>query len=226
MKTKLLAIIIAAVLLVGAGTGIGILIYCNQPYNVAGSAILGALDDFGERDEIEPIVNILTQGSADFSFDKIKNGDTDLLNGGTIEGKIYFSDSAFMLENLLIENDNGKVSGDFYVSDEMIYVSEDEILENAYGLKYKDIVDELEDSIFAYGADSEYAFQDEEEYERLIKALECLNDGNFEKDAEKLAKKLAKKAWKIACDNFEFETENDKVRVGGERERQSGKHHY
>ncbi len=218
MKTKLLAIIIAAVLLLGAGAGIGVAIYCNQPYNVAGNAILNAFDDLSERDEIEPIANILTKGSVDFAVNEMKNDDTDLLAGGKFLGKLYFSDKAFMLEDLLIENDMGKISGDIYVSDKLAYVSEDEILENAYGLKYKDIVDELEDSIFAYGSDSEYAFQDEEEYEKLIKALECLNDGNFEKDAEKLAKKLAKKAWKIACDNFEFETENDKVRVGGERE--------
>ena len=46
MKTKVLAIIIAAGLLLGVGTGIGFAIYGNLPQNVAATAIFNAIDDF------------------------------------------------------------------------------------------------------------------------------------------------------------------------------------
>ncbi len=219
MKTKVLAIIIAAVLLLGLGTGIGFAIYGNLPQNVAATAIFNAIDDFGDRDEIKPIVKTLTKGSFEFALNELKSGEEDILEDGALSGKMYFSKDALMLENFEFKAGEFGLSGDIYLSEDLLYVSEDEILKNAYGVKFKDIVDDLEDSIFAYGSGSEYAIPDEQAYENLISALNALNDEKMHKDAEKIGEKLYKKMWKIACDNFEFESEKDEIKVGGSREK-------
>lgn len=219
MKLKLLAIIIAAVLLVGAGTGIGIAVYANQPENVVEAAISDLFDDLLDRDEIKPLYNTLSGGSLDVAISSAKMDETDLLDGGSISGKLYFSDDAFMIEGLNVKYGDNKINGDLYFSNEMVYVSEKEILGGAYGVKLKQIADEIKDSIFAFGSESKYAITDEEEYEAFIDAIDSVGDGKLKKDAEKLFNKLADKFWDIAGDNFEFESEVEKVRVGGTREK-------
>ena len=217
MKTKVLAIIIAAVLLVGAGTGIGFAIYANLPQNAAATAIFNAIEDFGKRDEIKPIIKVLENGSLEFAVNKLEYEEEDFFEDSEFSGKMYFSSDAFMLKNFNLKTGSLNVSGDVYLSDDMIYVSENEILKNAYGAKFKDFADDFAGSIFAYGSGSEYAMTNQEQYDKIISAFEVLNDDDMQKDAEKLVEKLYKKIWKIACDNFEFESENDEVKVGGER---------
>lgn len=219
MKTKVLAIIIAAILLVGAGTGIGFAIYANLPQNAAASAIFNAIEDFGKRDEIKPIIQVLEKGSLEFAVNKMEHEDEDLFEDSALSGKMYFSKDAFMLKNFELKSGSFNVSGDVYLSEDMLYLSENEILSNAYGVKFKDFADDFADSIFAYGSGSDYAITDQEQYDKIISALEVLNDDDMQKDAEKLVEKLYKKIWKIACDNFEFESEKDEVKIGGEREK-------
>ena len=219
MKTKVLAIIIAAVLLIGAGTGIGFAIYGNLPQNAAATAIFGAIEDFGERDEIKPIVKMLTGGSFEFSLNELKEGDEDILEDGKFSGKMYFSKDAFMLQNLEFNTGDFAIAGDIYISEDLLYISEDELLKNAYGIELKKIVEDFEDSIFAYGSDSEYAIPDEETHNDIVSALSAAQDTKMQKEAQKIAEKLYKKMWKIACDNFEFESENEEIKVGGSKEK-------
>ena len=219
MKIKLIAIIVAAVMLVGVGTGVGVAIYTNLPQNVAANAVMGAFEELLERDEVKPLYNTLTKGSITASVEGVTQDDVDLLNGITASGKMYFSNKAFMLEDFQLEYDDFKVKGDLYVSEDMLYFSEDEIIQNAYGIKLDEIAKDLEDSIFAFDSGSDYAIPDEETYDMIISMFEDMDYEEMQKDAEKLYKKHFKELWKIACDNFEFESENDEIRIGGEKEK-------
>ena len=219
---KILAIILAALVFVGAGTGIAFAIISNRPQNVAISAIVNAVEDIAERDEVAPMYNMLKQGSLTMSVDKITMNDEDVLGGAKFSGKMYFSKDAFMMEDIKVNYGDIKIDADYYVSEDFIYISEEEIFDAAYGVKFSDIAEELKDSIFAYGSGSDYAIPDEEMYNKVIEILEAIEElevKEMKKDVEKLAKKLTKEVWKIACDNFEFESEKDEVRINGEKEK-------
>lgn len=218
MKIKIIAIIVAVVLVAGIGAGVGFSIYNNMPENVAARAVSGAVEDIFERDEIEPICKMLTGGSLSLSVGEISSDTEGVLFDGSISGKIYFSKNALMLKDARFEYEDISVSGDAYVSDEMLYISESEILEGAYGVRFEDFARDLENSIFAYGSDSDYAFEDQEMYDRIIEYFEDFESSeDMEKDAEKLLKKHGKELWKIVCDNVEFEVETDNVRLNGEK---------
>ena len=219
---KIIAIILAALVFVGAGTGIAFAIISNRPQNVAITAIINAVEEIAERDEVAPIYSMLKQGSLTMSVDKITMNGEDVLDGAKFSGKMYFSKDAFMMEDIKVNYGNIKIDADYYISKDFVYVSEEEIFDAAYGVKFSDLAEELKDSIFAYGSGSDYAIPDEEIYNQVIDVLEALEEleiDEMKKDAEKLAKKLTKEVWKIACDNFEFESEKDEVRINGEKQK-------
>ncbi len=219
---KLLAFILAALIFAGAGTGIAFAIIGNRPQNIVRSAIADALEDVVERDDIKPVYNMFKRGSLSVSVDKMTKGDVDLLEGANFSGKMYFSKDAFMMENLKINYGELKIDADMYYSSDLIYMSEEELFDAAYGVRLDELAEDLKDSIFAYGSGSDYAIPDEETWNEVIESLEKLEEldsKELKKDAEKLAKKLFKKAWKIACDNFEFESEKDEVRINGKKEK-------
>ena len=64
---KIIAIILAALVFVGAGTGIAFAIISNRPQNVAITAIINAVEEIAERDEVAPIYSMLKQGSLTMS---------------------------------------------------------------------------------------------------------------------------------------------------------------
>ena len=197
MKTKLIAIILAVVFLVGAGSIIGVAAYNNSPKTVAIKAIENAIEATLEREEVQPLYNMLKGGSLSFNVSKIEEDGDDLLEGGSISGKLYFSQDALMLDDFKSDAYGIDVSGKIYLSDEMFYVSEDEYLGGAYGFEFDKLAKDFADSIFAYGSDSVYAIEDEEIYEAIIEALEKLDNEKIKKDSEKLLKKLLGELWKI-----------------------------
>ena len=215
MKLKTIAIILAIALILGALGGVGITVYRNMPENATALALSGLLKDALARDEIAPIYQLLTGGSVSASANSIKFNDEEIFSGKA-SGKLYFSKNALALENFSLSISDFNLSADAYISNEMIYVSEDEILDGAYGLKFDDLARELENSIFAYGSGSNYAIPDEEIYNMIIDALENTDNDQLTKDFEALVKTLAKDLWEIACENVEFEATKTKERLGGQ----------
>ena len=224
MKTTTIIIIIvvvACVLLGALAGGVGIAAIANQPEIVAANALKGALTDIFERQELKAINKTLTQGSVTVSVDGVKCGEEDLMDGMKVSGKVYFSEAkkAVMIEDLVIKDDEHKIQGTVYVSEDMVFISEEEIIKGAYGAKFNDLADDLADSIFAYGSGSEYAIPDKETYETIINVLEGINNEKMQKDAEKVLEELEKEAIKAMKKNFEFTSENEEVRIDGNREK-------
>ena len=218
MKTKLVAIILSAVLLLG-GAAVGLTVYNNTPEFVARNAILGMFQDLIKRDEINPLYNMITQGSLEASVSEFTEDGEDLLEDTSIAGKLYFSKEAFMLENADVKLFGGDfhASGDIYLSDELIYIKEDHILGGAYGITPKELSADLRSSIFAPDSGSEYAIPDEEVFDAITETSDSADLDAMKKDAEKLLKKYIKQAWKIICDDAEFDSETTDVRLNGEK---------
>ncbi len=211
MKIRWIVLAVAVVLL--ASGGLGVYLYAHTPENAVFSAVVDTFDDALARDEVAPMYHVLERGSIAVSIDELADEDYDLLEGGRISGKVYFSQKGLMIEGADVQYDDFALSGDLYVSDEMIYVNEEEIIKGAYGAKYADLADDFANSIFAYGSGSDYAIEDEEAYDAILRALESMDNSDMSKDAEKLVKRLVQDAWDIVCDNADFESKNKKVRL-------------
>lgn len=231
MKNAVLIIIIsvvaAAVLLAGIAIGAVSAIFANRPENVAATALMGAAEGLTERQEIKPLINTFSKGSVTASVKDITLDGEDMMEGFEVSGKVYFSekDRAFMIEDLLVKKQSSKIMGDVYVSPEMVYVYEQEILGEGYGVELGKLTDDFRNSIFAHGSGSDYEISDEITYNQIIDILEIAdqaaamsNDKQMQKDAEKVIEEIYTQAWKIAGDNFEFTSENDEVRIAGTRE--------
>lgn len=223
LKNKILALVIAIAVVVCGVTTTVVAVVANTPENVAVKAVMGALEDFVEREEIEPIYNMLTGGSVEASMTEITYGDGENEESMDIvlSGKIYFDleKEAIMLEKIKAEMEGVDVEGSAYISKDFLYINEENYLGGAYGVSVKDLADELKDSIFNPENDSEYAL-DEETFDSIIESLEALEKADFDKmqkDAEKILNKYIKKFWSIVCDHAEFESETKEVKLGGER---------
>lgn len=218
MKTKLVAILLSAVLLLGGAT-IGLAVYNNTPEVLARNAILGMFQDLIQRDEINPLYNMVTQGSLEVSMSEFQEDGEDLLDNTALSGKLYFSKKALMLENADVKLFGGDfhASGNIYISDELIYIKEDHILGGAYGISPQELSGDLKNSIFAPDSGSEYAFPDEEIFDAITETSDSANLEEMKKDAEELLKKYIKQVWKIICDDAEFDSETTDVRLNGEK---------
>ena len=226
MKTKLLIILAAILVIAIGGTVVGASI-ANSPENVAASSIASIFTDFLAREEIKPLCDTLTQGSIGFSVDSVKpeaeEGESvvDYLKDSSVSGKLYFSKEALMLSDFEAKFKDIKFAGDVYVSENLIYVNEENVLEGAYGVEIKSFAEDLADSIFAPDSNSKYAL-DEDTYDQIIEMLDALSESSenneaMQKDAEKLFEKLFKDLWDIVADNAEIESESEEIRLGGEK---------
>lgn len=216
MKTKLLVLILSAVVLLGGAVGVAA--YVNSPEIVAINAVLNVVEDFTQRDEINPLYNMVTQGSLEASASKIEQDGENIMEGSSVSGKIYFSKDALMLQNLDVKLfEDFYASGDIYLSKELIYIKEDEIIGEAYGVKPEEFATDLANSIFAANSGSDYAIPDEDLYDSLTKSTDDMDIDSMQKDAEKLLKKYAKELWKIVCEHAEFTSRNKDVRLNGEK---------
>lgn len=193
--------------------------FLNSPEVVAYRALRGAVIDFTEREEIEPLLNTFKKGSAEFNLNKITMGN-EVPFDGQASGKLYFSSNAFtgnafMLSDFTFKYDSIDINGDLYISDEEIYVEESQVLQGAYGAKLDELADDLSKSIFAPSSNSQYAL-DQETYDIIIKALESLEDNDvFSKDSEKLSKKVGKDISKIIMSYAETNSEIKEVTIDG-----------
>ena len=143
---KIFAIILCALLSLGL---IASAVLYYSPQATAINAVVGATKDFAKRDEISPLYQMLKEGSLEFSASEVKQNDENLLEDSSLSGKIYFSKDAMMYENINIKLSNLlDISGNMYFSNDLIYIEEDTILNGAYGMKPKNFVSDLENSIY------------------------------------------------------------------------------
>ena len=225
IASTVVAMILLASMVIGA-LGIGATLIANKPENVAAAAIKGTMDGLLDRKEIKPLLNTLSKGSITASVSDIMYEGEDMMDGFEVSGKVYFSEAkkSLMIEDLIIQQEANKLQGDVYISPELAYVYEQNVLDGAYGAEFGRLTEEFKNSIFAYNSGSEYAI-DYESYEEIVDMLEIAdqamllaNDEKMQKEAEKVSTELYTKAWKIACDNFKFDSENGEVRIDGELE--------
>ena len=214
MKKILISLIVLVA--VCSAVLVGITVYMNQPEAVAIRAITGSVTQFVERDEIAFAYDTVRQGSIDFSVKEWEDEDGyDELEGGSVSGKLYFSDSSLMLKDFYLDLYDVKLDGNVYLSDEMVYVEENEILGEAYGVNFSDLASIFDKSIFSYDANSAYSLP--EDVSDTIANYDHENSLAMKKDAEALAKKLIMDLWDSFCENASIESEIKEVRIGGEK---------
>ena len=218
MKLKVLIIIAVCVFIVGAGVFVGIAIYNNIPETVTINAVVGVFDDVFEREEIAPLVSTVQKGSVQVSMNKLSvDGKSSDIK---VDGKIYFSKKAIMVDELLVYLDDMRISGNAYVSEDMIYVNETEILDKSIGIVKGELADDFSHSIFACGSGSDYAIAEKEDYEKILEILKCYDSVDidaFSKDAKKLIALYIKELWKIFCEHAEFTSKTDEIMLANEK---------
>ena len=198
---------------------IGVLIYINTPAVVAARAVSKFANDLVDRNEFSAISQTLTNGSIEASLSSITVDDNEVFEDASVSGKMYFATDAFMLENFLININDFKLSGDVYLSSDLVYIQEDEILDGAYGIEKDSFADDLRGSIFAYNSGSDYEiFDDEGLYNALLQAYDDPQDEAMMKDAEKIVKNYTKEFYKIVCKYADFESKNDQVKIDGKKQ--------
>ena len=213
-------IVAAAACVTVAGGGVTGAVVANTPKAVTSNALSGMVEDVLARQEIEPLYNMLKQGSLEASLSSVKSDGVEQLQNASISGKIYFSKDAFMAEDVKVKYGSLNIAGQAYISSDLIYVQEDNVLGDAYGINIKSLAKDLEDSIFAYGSGSKYAIQDEEAYEKLIETLDqSLKFDKMRKDLEKIGKKYVKKIAKIVMNNAEYSSETKNEKLNGTKEK-------
>ena len=213
MQKWLIAVIVAAVVVVG--TVVGVTAYANQPEVVTRNSVADLLKGFTQRQEIEPVLNMLKEGSLEVNA-KLSGDQEEMpewladLEAG---GKIYFGKREYMLDNLYVKNSTDEISLNAYVGEDLIYVSNEEILDGSWGIIRGEAADAFEDWVMAEELP-------ESVKEAILGALEAYDDGvdkDFTKDFEKLIDKYKKVVVKAIEDNATYESESDDVKVGGER---------
>lgn len=225
MKIKLLALILSAVVVVGGGAAVTVV--SNRPETVAMNAISGAIEDFCAREDVAPLLSVFKEGSVEFAYEGIElDGEDDevsitgaaasnILSSAKISGKVYFAENSFMVENLSAEYEDVKLSASFFLSDDAIGISENEILDASVGIVKGDAADDFMDSIFAFGSGSEYEL-DEETTDMIANALKVYDEldvKGMKKDVQKLYESYVKELYKAIKDHAEFESESDKVKL-------------
>ena len=208
---------LAAGTLVTGAAVVGAIIY-NQPEYVAARALSGFGDDLLARKEIKPLYQTLTGGSIDFRIDDVRldaNTEYEESLYMNLKGKVYFDEDAVMLKNFKLETDGLSLNGEMYISDNEMYISETDVLRDAYGVKLSQLGYDLSNSIFAAGSGSDYAL-DYDTYNELMDICKLVERSDEMKDdAEELSDKLSEDIWKIVIDYAEVSSESRDVRLNG-----------
>ena len=215
MKAKLLLVIVLVVLVVG-GTFVTVAML-NAPATVAANALGGLAKDALERDEIKPFCELFTSGSIEASLDGMKVDGYDSFGDSSISGKLYFSEDAFMLKNVKVNLADGdvKLNGDAYISEDVVYVNEQEILGGTYGINFSSLADDFANSIFAADSGSVYAL-DKGTYDAIMKRLDNVSENKMmQRDLEKLSRRVFLDLWEIVLDHAELSSEVVEIDLSG-----------
>ena len=215
---KKLIIVAVAAVLVFSGALAGVIAFLNTPERVAANALVGVLEDLGKREELAPLGKVLTKGS--ISFEAGSETLSDLIGEEfDVEGKIYFSEKAVMLDELKFKYSDVKLTGGLYFDENRIYVKNSEIMGGAWGLERGQLEDDWQSSVFAPKSGSEVAL-DEGMFNAIGEVLAALDeemDKEMVKDLQKVIERYGKKAWDLFCEHAEFESGKDSVRINKER---------
>lgn len=222
---KKIIIIVAAVLAACLALCGGVAIYNNTPQVAAKNAIAGTFEELAQREEFQPVLDMLQKGSLDIKA----NVDTSKMDEKVIEemgdfsataevgGKIYFGEEEIYLENLHlnanIPDKEFKFSADAYLGTEYGYISNDEILGGTYGFVKGEMTDAFKNSVWADELD-------QETYDMVVSFLEKLESTDtkeLSKDAQKLIDNYYDFITKSIAKHAEFEKKTKDVKVGGEK---------
>lgn len=183
---------------------------------IARAALEGFFTDLFARQELDYFFGMLTEGSLGISATGKNGAPSELF--GKISGKMYFSFAdekpGFMIDDATWEYDETKISADLYMGQDMIYLSNDNILGGTYGIIMGNLSNDFENSIFA--TDDDFHLRDD--FRQMISVyLEYLESGKGAEYTEKL-QKLAEKYLNLLLDTFfenvEYEMVNETVTSG------------
>lgn len=202
---------------------IGVAIY-NSPSAVADRVLGRAVEDFAEREEIDYMLSLLTGGSVDVTY----KGDVDGVKVDA-NAKLFLNadENEYMLQLLQLEaKAEGQklgLTGSIYLSDDTVYVANDEILKGAYGVERGSMEEGLKNSILHPESESPYAL-DEKTYEALLQLCKVADSDlpeDLEKDLLKVMTRYTDKFYSWVKKYARFETSKQEIDLadGGKKVR-------
>lgn len=192
---------------------IGVAIY-NSPSAVADRVLGRAVEDFVEREEIDYMLSLLTGGSVDVAY----KGDVDGVKVDA-NAKLFLNadENEYMLQLLQLEaKAEGQklgLTGSIYLSDDTVYVANDEILKGAYGVERGSMEEGLKNSILHPESESPYAL-DEQTYEALLQLCKVADSDlpeDLEKDMLKVMTRYTDKFYSWVKKYARFETSKQEI---------------
>ncbi len=216
MRKLIIIIVVSMALVIGASVTASLVI-ANQPENVVAAALMNLSDDILDRKELSAVYSALDGGSIEMI---LENGGVipELPDNATLSGKRYFDDDAFY-QTMAIQADDINFTADMYMDKDEFYVYNEDILGGAWGLERGNTQKEFENSIFYYDSGEDMALS-KEACTVISELLQLYDDGADQElidDLTDTAERYYKKAWSLICKYAEFTSENDDVRIGGER---------
>jgi hypothetical protein len=224
MKKLVLGALVFILLVAGVGAGI----YFNQPKVVVRNALAGFVEDLAKRPEVEPLVNMANKGSLELSgkvdSSKLK-GSAEFIEDAKEEnfkvsagGKFYFGKEAFYIENLnadvFVEDEvDFNLNANIFMSQDLVYVENDEILDGTVGIVRGEMADAYSGSYFQELVPEEF----NEIAEKAFELIDEMDSEKAQKDFKKIADRYGKVLLKSFEKNAEIDSENDDVKIGGEK---------
>lgn len=192
---------------------IGVALY-NSPSAVADRVIGRAAEDFVERDEIDYMLSLLTGGSVDVAY----KGDVDGVKVDA-NAKLFLNadENEYMLQLLQLdataEGQKLGLTGSVYLSDDTVYVANDEILKGAYGVERGTLEEGLKNSILHPESESPYAL-DEQTFDALLQFCKFADSDlpeDLEKDLIKVIARYTDKLYGWVKKYARFETSKQEI---------------
>lgn len=216
MGKKLLIIIIAAVIAVGAvGVGVGVGIFLNRPQAVMQTTVKNVLEDAFERQEFDVVTNLLESGSMEIIL-AASNGEHEV----SLEYKEYFGLKKYetYIEKLQFSADDFSVSGSMYVGEDYMYVSVPSICEDPLGIVRGKTEKEFAGSIFAFDSDSDYELEEKtsDAIKVLCRIYDEEQDKNLIKDVTEIVESYTELIVKSVSEHADIEKESSTVKIHGE----------
>ena len=214
-KTLIISSSVVAILCAG---GLAVALCMSRPSVVTPAIMTKFAADLFKREEISQILDLLSDGSIESSVSKINLGDKQLFENKFAGGKLYFSKSSLLLDDVHLKSENLDISGEALLSDTGLYISENSILKGSYGTTYDLFSEQLENSIFAYGSGSLYEITNKKIYNALILLTKQYpEDEQLIEDTKELLATYIKDVYKIISKYTEFETEKTELKQDGKR---------